>query len=218
MVGGTPRKLITDVDSAVTFSPDGKRLAFMRNSNKWAEVALMTTDSDGTNERTVAVRKQESGFTFEAAAWSPDGKRIAAAIGYRGELVRHQIEVVAADTGRETLLGTRSWRFVGRMGWLPDGRGLVLVARENTSSTNAQIWQVDFPSGDVRRVTNDLANYFCLTGSADGTYWAALQEKVASSLWTLPQGDAGHTKQITPGMDSVDGNAGFTGSPEGRIL
>src|ERR1700674_36000 len=218
MVGGTPRKLISDVDSAVTFSPDGRRLAFMRNSNQRVEAALMTADSEGTNERKVAVRKRENGFTFEAPAWSPDGMRIAAAIGYGGELVRQQIEVVAADTGRETVLGTRSWRFVGRMGWLPDGRGLVLVARENTSSTNAQIWQVDFPSGDVRRVTNDLANYFCLTGSADGTYWAALQEKVASSLWTLPRGDAGHAKQITPGIDSVDGNSGFTWTADERIL
>jgi hypothetical protein len=55
MVGGTPRKLISDVDSAVTFSPDGKRLAFMRNSNQRVEVALMTADFDGSNERTVAV-------------------------------------------------------------------------------------------------------------------------------------------------------------------
>src|SRR6266436_620380 len=134
MVGGTPRKLITDVDSAVTFSPDGKRLAFMRNSNKRAEAALIAADSDGTSERTVAVRKRENGFTFEAPAWSPDGKVIAIAIGYGDELIRQRIEVVSVDTGGETLLGTRSWRFVGRMGWLPDGRGLVLVARENTSS------------------------------------------------------------------------------------
>jgi Tol biopolymer transport system component len=218
MVGGTPRKLISDVDSAVTFSPDGKRLAFMRNSNQRIEAALMAADSDGINERTVAVRKRESGFTFEAPAWSPDGKVIAAAIGYGGELIRQQIEVISADTGGETRLGTRSWRFVGRMGWLPDGRGLVLVARENTSSTNAQIWQVDFPSGDVRRITNDLANYFCLTGSADGTHWAALQEKVASSLWTLPRGDTGRAKQISPGIDSVDGNSGFTWTADERIL
>jgi Tol biopolymer transport system component len=218
MVGGTPRKLVSDVDSAVTFSPDGKRLAFMRNSNQRAEAALMAADSDGANERTVAVRKRESGFTFEAPAWSPDGKRIAAAIGYGGELVRQRIEVVAVDTGGETLLGTRSWRFVGRMGWLPNGRGLVFVARENTSSTNAQIWQVDFPGGGVHRVTNDLADYFCLTGSADGGYWAALQEKVASSLWASPKGDSARTRQITPGVDSVDGNSGFTWTADGRIL
>jgi Tol biopolymer transport system component len=218
MVGGTPRKVIADVDSAVTFSPYGKRLAFMRNSNQRVEVALIAADSDGTNERTVAVRKRESGFTFEAPAWSPDGKLIAAAIGDGDREGRQQIEVVAVDTGRETPVGTRSWQFLGRMGWLPDGSGLVFVAKENTSSTNAQIWQVDFPGGGVHRVTNDLANYYCLTGSADGVHWAALQEKVVSSLWASPNGDWARAKQITPGIDSVDGNSGFTWTVDGRIL
>lgn len=80
------------------------------------------------------------------------------------------------------------------------------------------VWQVDFPSGDAHKVTNDLADYFCLTGSADGTYWTALEERVASSLWTLPRGDAAHARQITPGIDSVDGNSGFTWTVDGRIL
>lgn len=188
MVGGTPRKLISDVDSAVTFSPDGKRLAFMRNSNERSEVALIVANSDGSNERPISVHNREDGFTFEAPAWSPDSRQIAAAVGHRGLLGRQRIEVIAADTGRETSVGPQTWWFLGRMGWLPDGRGLVFVAKENTSSTNAQIWQVDFPSGGVHRVTNDLANYFCFTGSADGGYWIALQERVASSLWASPKG------------------------------
>lgn len=218
MVGGTPRKLISDVDSAVTFSPDGKRLAFIRNSNQRVEAALMVADSDGTNERTLAVRKRESGFTFEAPAWSPDGKRIATAIGNGGIASRQQIEVIDAETGRETPLETRPWLFLGRMGWLPDGRGLVFVARESTSSPNMQIWQVDFPGGGVHSVTNDLANYYCLTGSADGAYWVALQERVASSLWTSLKGDWTHSHRITPGVDSADGNSGFTWTSDGRIL
>jgi Tol biopolymer transport system component len=218
MVGGTPRKLVSDVDSAVTFSPDGKRLAFMRNSNERAEVALILANSDGSNERPVAVRSRDNGFTFEAPAWSPDGKQIAAAIGHGGLYGRQHIEIVAVDTGRETPVGTQAWWFLGRMGWLPDGRGLVFVAKENTSSTNAQIWQVDSPSGAVHRVTNDLANYFCLTGSADGAYWIALQEKVASSLWGLAKGDWAESKRITPGVDSVDGNSGFTWTADGGIL
>ncbi len=218
MVGGTPRKLITDVDSAVTFSPDGKRLAFMRNSNERAEVALIIANSDGSNERPIAVRKRDNGFTFEAPAWSPDGKQIAAAIGQGGLYGRQRIEVVAVDTGRETPVGNQTWWFLGRMGWLPDGGGLVLVARESTSSTNAQIWQVDYPGGRVHGVTNDLADYYCLTGSADGAYWVALQEKVASSLWTSPKGDWARARQVTPGVDSVDGNSGFTWTGDGSIL
>ena len=218
MMGGAPRKLISDIDSAVTFSPDGKRLAFMRNSNERAEVALMAANSDGTEEKTVVVRKRDSGFTFEAPAWSPDGKQIAAAIGDGRVAGRQRIELVKLDTGSEAPLKTQEWRFLGRMGWLPDGRGLIFVGREGTSYLNAQIWQVDLSSGEVHRVTNDLSNYFSLTGSADGAYWAALEEKVTSSLWIFPKGDQAHPKQITPGIDSVDGNSGFTWTADGRIL
>jgi Tol biopolymer transport system component len=216
MVGGTPRKLISDVDSAVTFSPDGRRLAFIRNSNEQSEAALIIADFDGTNERKVAVRKREGGFTFEAPAWAPDGKVIAAAIGYGGG--RQQLEVIAPDSGKERLVGARLWRFVGRMAWLPDGKGFAFVAKENTSSLNAQIWQVDFPDGEAHRITNDLADYFCLTASADGSRWAVLQERVSSSLWICPRGECAQAKQITPGIDSRDGNSGFTWMPDGRIL
>jgi Tol biopolymer transport system component len=104
------------------------------------------------------------------------------------------------------------------MAWLPDSRGLVFGARKDVSALNAQIWQVDFPGGDVRRVTNDLADYFCLTRSADGTVWTTLQEKKSSSLWILRRGNAGQAKQITPGLDSVDGNSGFTWTADGKIL
>jgi Tol biopolymer transport system component len=220
MVGGTPQKLIADVDSAVTFSPDGKRFAFVRNSNERKEVALIIADSDGTKERPLAVRKRVNDFAFtsEAPAWSPDGKLIAAPIGYEGNVGLQRLEVVEADTGRETRVGTQSWWRIARMSWLPDGHALVFVARESTSALNAQIWQVDFPAGDARRVTNDLADYFCLTASADATRWTTLQEKRASSLWVLLRGDAGRATQITPGIDSVDGSSGFTWMPDQRIL
>ena len=33
LLGGTPQKLAEDVDSNITFSPDGKQIAFMRFDN-----------------------------------------------------------------------------------------------------------------------------------------------------------------------------------------
>jgi Tol biopolymer transport system component len=83
---------------------------------------------------------------------------------------------------------------------------------------NSQIWQVDFPGGDVHRITNDLADYFCLTRSADGTVWTALHEKRVSSIWTLLHGNTRQAKQLTPGIDSADGYAGFTWTADGKIL
>ena len=114
MVGGAPRKLITDVDWLLPFLRKASGLRLW-HSNQRVEAALMVADSDGTNERAVAVRKRENGFTFEAPAWSPDGKLIAAAIGHGDSEGRQQIEVVAVDTD-ETPVGTQTWWFLGRMG------------------------------------------------------------------------------------------------------
>lgn len=141
---------------------------------------------------------------------------IAAAIGYGGG--RQQLEVITPDTGKETVIGARPWRFVGRIAWLPDGGGFAFVAKENTSSLNAQIWQVDFPDGQAHRITNDLDDYFCLTASADGSRWSVLQERVSSSLWICPRAESVQAKQITPGIDSRDGNSGFAWMPDGRML
>ena len=41
VLGGTPQKLIEDVDSAVTFSPDGQQMAFVRNSSAEANSKLI---------------------------------------------------------------------------------------------------------------------------------------------------------------------------------
>ena len=53
-LGGTPRLLITDVDSAVSFAPDGKRFVFLRDSGADANSKLIIANADGSNERVLA--------------------------------------------------------------------------------------------------------------------------------------------------------------------
>jgi DNA-binding beta-propeller fold protein YncE len=78
VLGGAARKLIFDVDSKVTLSPDGKRLAFVRDSEAKNESALMVANEDGSGERQIAVRKLSG--PFESVAWSPNGRTIAASV------------------------------------------------------------------------------------------------------------------------------------------
>ena len=71
VLGGTPRRLVEDVDGALTFAPDASRFAFMRGLPN-VGVSLMIANADGTGERTVVTRKE--GFAMTAGAWSPDGR------------------------------------------------------------------------------------------------------------------------------------------------
>ncbi|MGC1087112.1 MAG: protein kinase, partial [Candidatus Acidiferrum sp.] len=53
VLGGTPRLLIKDVDSRVTFSPDGKRFAFLREDHDSPTFELLVANSDGSPDRTL---------------------------------------------------------------------------------------------------------------------------------------------------------------------
>ncbi|MFS8087243.1 MAG: winged helix-turn-helix domain-containing protein, partial [Acidobacteriota bacterium] len=82
-LGGTPTKLLEDVDSPVTLSPDDKRLAFIRHSRP--EGQLMIANADGSGEQKLAASTSETSFkigpTWQVPpAWSPDGKTIACAV------------------------------------------------------------------------------------------------------------------------------------------
>jgi len=70
-IGGPKTKLITDVHSPISFSPDGKRLAFLRDNYPGKdETALMVANADGSGEVKIASRKKPD-FFGGAPAWSP---------------------------------------------------------------------------------------------------------------------------------------------------
>src|SRR4030095_13819790 len=76
-LGGASRKIIENVASPITLSPDGRRLAFLRTNTPRGETALVVANADGTGERQVAVRKSPNNFSAGGPSWSPDGELIA---------------------------------------------------------------------------------------------------------------------------------------------
>jgi len=74
VLGGTPHALIRRVDSPVSFSPDGKQFAFVRENTADNMDELIVANADGSGERVLA----RPGPGPEAGpAWSPDGHTIA---------------------------------------------------------------------------------------------------------------------------------------------
>src|SRR5947207_9556114 len=71
-LGGTPRKLPNVPVGGVSFSPDGKKMAYLSIDLSHAETKLTVADSDGSNERVIATRKFEKGFRSKPS-WSSDG-------------------------------------------------------------------------------------------------------------------------------------------------
>jgi len=154
-LGGTPRKLITNVFSPITFSPDGSRLAFIRNDEAASgEDQLIVANADGSDERKLAARKGDSWFNGGGCDWSPDGKLIACPTGSYQNGFHSSVMVFDSQTGAAKDFSAQRFSDSGRCSWLPDGSGIVVNASDE--SAFEQIWLVAYPSGEVRRIISDL--------------------------------------------------------------
>ncbi|HEY0321647.1 MAG TPA: protein kinase [Pyrinomonadaceae bacterium] len=217
VLGGTPTKVLTNIDSPVAFSPDGKQMAFVRGGfPSRDESALMISDTEGNSERTLAVRKRPQRFYpiyFTGASWSPDGEWIACAMvntppfgGFYAFNVKD---------GTEKQLTPAIFTQLGRMEWLRDMSGLVFVGSDLvTPSLPGQVWFVSYPGGELRRITNDLINYRGLSLTADATRLVTSSVSEFSNLWSVPDGDVARARQIAP----IRSRGGLAFTPDGRVV
>ena len=218
VLGGTGRRLFSNVGSSVTFSPDGQQLAFIRNLPESGEDALMIAGAQGGDERKLTARKLPNFFRF--VAWSPDGKTIACSAGSFVPSYTTYVVEVGVATGREKQIGTQSWTFMGQLAWISDGSALILAASEQGSGTfdAQQIWYVSYPKGEARRVTNDLNNYTGVSLTSDSNRLVTVQSETNANVWNVPNGDANRATRTTTGAGRVDGRDGLATTPEGKIV
>ena len=104
VLGGNPRQLIRDIDSPVSFSPDGKQFVFMRGIPDKDAIQLRIAAADGSGERLLAQLPAFAGVIL-GGSWSPDGKSVAASTLEVGRQVRWVLNVVqVADADSEVAL------------------------------------------------------------------------------------------------------------------
>ena len=232
VLGGNPRKLIDDVWGRVALSPDGRNLAFVRVKWNVGEHTMFIANADGSAEHPVAERKIPKYFNVFGIGlvWSPDGKTIATSGGTDDGGNHDEVILVDVDTGAQRELADRKWRSMGQVAWLPDGKGLLVAAKEKAASPQ-QIWQVVLATGEAHRITNDLTDYDMLSITADGNVLLAQQSEQVSNLWVMT-GDAnvshhGHTTvafkapdavQITSATGRREGFYGIAWTPDLRIV
>jgi serine/threonine protein kinase/Tol biopolymer transport system component len=220
VLGGPSRKLLEHVDSADAFSPDGKRMAFVRDLPANGETQLVVANADGSNAHVLAIRKRPKEFHRWLAGpdWSPDGKLLAVGAGEVAPDYEFYPLVVNASSGREQQIGPNRWFTVPGLAWLPDGRNLLIVASELSSPDRRQIWQVSYPDGKVSRITNDLNNYFGVNLTANGGTFATVQSRINSNIWIGAKGGWEHPRQVTQGLSNTDGTEGLSWTADGKVV
>ena len=217
VLGGGSRLILEDVDTVVSFSPDGKEFAFVRGFPDEGKTVVMVASSDGSKQRAIATRKRPMRFPTEGVAWSPDGRSIAVT-GANTSQLRGDIVVVDVATGSERVLPTPDWRQVSRVAWLPDGSGILATAQESAAEGSSQVFLVSYPSGSARRITNDLSTYFGLSVAPDGRSFVCIRNERLATIWTMPLTGASTAVAISADAGADDGIHGVSWSPDGRIV
>ena len=114
-------------------------------------------NADGTGQHELASRKYPNNFWF-MPAWSPDGKVIVCAA--RNFVNGFNVEVVSVgvDDGIQKRVSPQKWAWIDYLAWLSDSSGLVMTGTEQ-SGAFPQVWHLSYPSGEARKITNDLNSY-----------------------------------------------------------
>ena len=212
-LGGESRKVTDHVDSPVAFSPQGNQVAFIRQ-NPGAESALMVAAVDGGGERKLSARKIPDPFVSAGMAWSPDGKNIAIGAYSGGQCYVMTVKVADGSVQKVALKG---WRHVYKVVWLAGPSELVLGAQESANAP-LQLWDISYPGGQARRITNDLNNYADLDVTADSNVLVTVLRELRSNLWLDTRGMASQPRQISFGAGTQEGLFGLVWTGEGRIL
>jgi eukaryotic-like serine/threonine-protein kinase len=200
-LGGTVHAVANDVDTAVTFSSDGKRIAFAREDPSFTTMRLMVADADGNNEKLLAT-VENSVFSVFTPAWSPDGTTIVVTAGSasKGQ------SLLAVNTSDGTVRTVCSPGIpLGQAAWLRDQSGLLVVVTDYSKASHGQIWSVSYPSGKIEKLTNDLSDYSlaALSTSSYGSRLVSLSSESTSAVWVAANGNPGDARQVTLAGASV---------------
>ena len=128
-LGGEPRRVIPNAVEG-DWSPDGKRVAFVRQLAGGAWV-LGAAAADGSGERVLLAPRD--GRSLAAPRWSPAGDRIAVVGSGALTSVGDELRLVGVEDGGTTVLPTQAGGLISAPAWLRGGKALLYAQSEQVT-------------------------------------------------------------------------------------
>jgi Tol biopolymer transport system component len=198
VLGGLARKLITNIDSAIAFSPDGRQFVFTRGASNRGVLELRIANADGAEDRLLTSFSNVNVVFQDGAAWSPDGRIVALTV--RDQSDQWALDTVSVPDGGVRELYSRPLGEIGRPVWLPDGGTLLAPVSGSAIWNKIQLWAFSYPEGRARRFTNDLNDYYWLLDlTRDGNTLATIETTQISNIWIAPLAHSSGARQLTFG-------------------
>jgi len=215
VLGGTQRLIIADVDSPVSFSPDGKQFVFLRGSSANGTTSLIIANADGSNEKVIATEHEPSLFQG-APAWSPNGKNISMMNVISDKGLASFVAVNATNGSKSEIAPVAEVGIVSDSVWLPDSSGLLISYANLSTRWDRQVGYISFPGKQFRRVTNDLNHYDrFLSGTRDARSLVTVSADSSNHIFLMPANNPAQATQITNGdADAFE----LDWTPDGKML
>ena len=164
-----------DWDASPSWSPDGKRIAFMSDRDGNAEIYVM--DADGGNQRNITNHPDRDA----SPSWSPDGKRIVFSSYRDGHFIGEfkdltsEIYVMDVDGGNPQNLTNNPPAHDGSPSWSPDGKRIVFSSERDGhfigdfELITSEIYVMNDDGGNQQRITENRKNDESPSWSPNGT-------------------------------------------------
>ena len=195
-LGGTPRELIKDVDSPISFSPDGKKFVYLRERHDTPNFDLLMANVDGTPDHAVFTNQA---FVTDSAVpvWLPDGKTIVIPVSQPTANSLGGLAMFDVATGKREDAALNSDRIYYEPAWLPGGSGFIVsAASREMGLLQRQLGFVSFPKGEWRALTTDTNTYLHPSISASGKMIAATESQYIFSLGVAPASKPDELKPV----------------------
>jgi serine/threonine protein kinase len=215
ILGGTPKTVAQDVDSAFTFSPDGRRMAYIRgNDPEVGKYRLLSANLDGSDEKVLYIAPLTG--LARSLSWSPDGKKIAypefQPAGAFGGLNLFDI-----NSGKLQLL-TFPDKVPFEVAFSSSGDGLFAIYRQKGPNfARGQIGYLTLADGQLHPISRDTNSYASLSLSADGKTLATVQQKIVNNFYILP-GQGSASADISPIASDGEQIRFFNWAADGGLL
>ena len=218
VLGGAPEAIARDFNSNVTFSPDGKSIAYARfNNPKVGSWVLLKASAEGGGETALFTAPLPDATVF--LAWSPDGARIAiSTFGFTGDYLSTVSMFDLAVHRLEPFVQTNDLLpFI--VAWSGDGHFLLTqyIPLKGQVSDNYQLGVYSYPEGQFRTITNDVTPHFSPSLSANGSTLAMIQGNFSNEIDILP-GTGGSSFKALPGIAPEQTLVSFDWTPDEQLV